>query len=892
VAIADLIYTIAGDSSRFVRALQAADRQLERTTGNMSRIGKIGATLGAGLALAGTGVMELTRRAAQDMAEIQKIADSSGVSTEQLSKLGYVASTVGLQLDDLRDAAFEVALKMGEAARGEGPAIDAFANIGVAVMDANGAMRESGDVMDEAINKLAGIEHPATRAAAAAALLGDDVSLKMAPMLSRGSDEIKRMGDEAKELGLVFDQEAGKAALEFQGNLIRLEGAAQGLGRHIATQLGPALNILTGEMVENAKKTQDMREKQMAAVDVMKTMLISIRALGFGMKAVSLFFAQFAAGLTVSATATIKQLQEVGNTLAVIANPVNLTTESGKAQLTAIAGRIAANEAERDAVLIQMQKDRQESWSSFLEDVDRINKAQVTPGATGVAELDRLRKEANGIIEATKTSRERFAEEMAKLQDVFDAGLIPRDLFNKRKKQLEDQYKNAGKSAGKSFVDGAAEKAKEMAGVAERVMKDMQDAANRIFSETRTDAERAVAKLEEIRFLRAAGMIDEDTEQRATTSVETERDSEYLAFVAETEARAQAIRESVFTDVQRLQQGIRELDGFLASALIDENVYAMAVQKLNEELDPATKRLREMTEAGKALAEQMRTPGEELTLELERINELLAAGAIDAETYDRALNKLFAKKKPKAELTAFQELGANAARELQSGLGNFLADPFAAAKAVTEKARAEFDAELQKLKSSLDQGLISKETFAKRKAEIERELKGVGSGFGAAIAQGVSESLKRLLSEMLAKQAIFGLLKMFGASPEFMSAAGFRVEGFAEGGYVAGPGTATSDSIPARLSNGEYVMPAATVRHFGRDFMDGIRAMRPQREAPVARFAEGGYVQGGQGTGAGVRVVNVVDSSMVQDFLTSSAGEQIVMNVIRRNRRQVSQVMA
>jgi hypothetical protein len=38
--------------------------------------------------------------------------------------------------------------------------------------------------------------------------------------------------------------------------------------------------------------------------------------------------------------------------------------------------------------------------------------------------------------------------------------------------------------------------------------------------------------------------------------------------------------------------------------------------------------------------------------------------------------------------------------------------------------------------------------------------------------------------------------------------------------------------------------------------------------------------------------VNVVDSSMVQDFLTSSAGEQVILNTIRRNRRQVSQVMA
>lgn len=37
---------------------------------------------------------------------------------------------------------------------------------------------------------------------------------------------------------------------------------------------------------------------------------------------------------------------------------------------------------------------------------------------------------------------------------------------------------------------------------------------------------------------------------------------------------------------------------------------------------------------------------------------------------------------------------------------------------------------------------------------------------------------------------------------------------FAEGGKVTGPGTGTSDSIPAMLSNGEFVMTAAATRMF------------------------------------------------------------------------------
>lgn len=60
-----------------------------------------------------------------------------------------------------------------------------------------------------------------------------------------------------------------------------------------------------------------------------------------------------------------------------------------------------------------------------------------------------------------------------------------------------------------------------------------------------------------------------------------------------------------------------------------------------------------------------------------------------------------------------------------------------------------------------------------------------------------------------------------------------KIGGHATGGYITGPGTGTSDSIPAWLSNGEYVMRAAAVRKYGLDFMHRINQNR---------FARGGVV--------------------------------------------------
>lgn len=55
----------------------------------------------------------------------------------------------------------------------------------------------------------------------------------------------------------------------------------------------------------------------------------------------------------------------------------------------------------------------------------------------------------------------------------------------------------------------------------------------------------------------------------------------------------------------------------------------------------------------------------------------------------------------------------------------------------------------------------------------------------------------------------------------------------AAGGYISGPGTPTSDSIPARLSNGEYVIKASAVQTYGKDFMDAVN---------TKKFARGGHV--------------------------------------------------
>ena len=90
-------------------------------------------------------------------------------------------------------------------------------------------------------------------------------------------------------------------------------------------------------------------------------------------------------------------------------------------------------------------------------------------------------------------------------------------------------------------------------------------------------------------------------------------------------------------------------------------------------------------------------------------------------------------------------------------------------------------------------------------------------------------------------RAITGAAKE-AAAAQGAAASASGSKGFAGGGPVFGRGTATSDSIPAWLSNGEFVIRAAAVRKYGLSLFSALNRMRIDPGA-FQRFADGGLVR-------------------------------------------------
>ncbi|MDQ7982171.1 phage tail length tape measure family protein [Paraburkholderia sp. SARCC-3016] len=114
----------------------------------------------------------------------------------------------------------------------------------------------------------------------------------------------------------------------------------------------------------------------------------------------------------------------------------------------------------------------------------------------------------------------------------------------------------------------------------------------------------------------------------------------------------------------------------------------------------------------------------------------------------------------------------------------------------------------------------------------------IGSGIDAFVTTG-KLSFDTFAAGVIADLAKIALHQAEVAAFKGLSSAFFSTGGpvghYADGGSIVGPGTGTSDSIPAMLSNGEYVINAASTKKY-RSLLESINSGR------TSHFASGGAV--------------------------------------------------
>jgi len=109
------------------------------------------------------------------------------------------------------------------------------------------------------------------------------------------------------------------------------------------------------------------------------------------------------------------------------------------------------------------------------------------------------------------------------------------------------------------------------------------------------------------------------------------------------------------------------------------------------------------------------------------------------------------------------------------------------------------------------------------------------AGLGAVISVAGMKQNNTLMMILGFIPTIIALLGAEKVNAAVSSFSGFFAGGFASGGLIKGPGTGTSDSIPALLSNGEYIINAKSAK-------DNLQLLSAINSNSIKKFADGGLV--------------------------------------------------
>lgn len=189
--------------NKMAAAFEQADKQfagIEKAASRMSKAVRV--AVGA---FAGNQIVNFVRNSLDAVATLDDAANAAGVTAERLQELQFAfGKLAGVTDDQVNQTLRRFNVALGQASTGSGPAVGAFRELGVSLLDAGGHTRKTVDVLNDAIGALAGVQDPARRAAEASALFGEDSGPKLAAALNSGIAAIAEQTQRARDLGLVY----------------------------------------------------------------------------------------------------------------------------------------------------------------------------------------------------------------------------------------------------------------------------------------------------------------------------------------------------------------------------------------------------------------------------------------------------------------------------------------------------------------------------------------------------------------------------------------------------------------------------------------------------------------------------------------------------------------
>lgn len=235
-----------GDSINVVTeklGIQLPDAAKEALNGvNGFSAGTVASMAGAAAAIGaayevGKNLFNLTREAAAQADELLTRSARTGIDTSTLQGLDYASRF--LDFEGLDKTLVKFTQSMAAANEGTKAQAEAFAQLGVSVIDMDGNLLNSYDTFLAAIDALGQIENATARDAIANDLFGKSYA-DMKPLIDAGTGALQSYLNEAERLGYVLDEDSIQKLGALDDAMQKNKASADALKNEIAVELAPA----------------------------------------------------------------------------------------------------------------------------------------------------------------------------------------------------------------------------------------------------------------------------------------------------------------------------------------------------------------------------------------------------------------------------------------------------------------------------------------------------------------------------------------------------------------------------------------------------------------------------------------------------------------------------
>ena len=205
-------------------------------------------------------LISMTKEAASNADDMLTLASVTGMTTDSVQELNYMADLTDVSMDRIKDSLKETTNKMQEAAAGTGDAYDAYQRLGVEITNADGSLRSAQDVFYDTIDALGEIKNQTERDALAMDLMSESAQ-ELNPLIDLGSEKMRDYAQEAHDMGYVLDNDALKSLQGVDDAYSRLQNTQEGVKNQLAAEFAPYLEEFYGDVTSGIKYIGDVLQQ-------------------------------------------------------------------------------------------------------------------------------------------------------------------------------------------------------------------------------------------------------------------------------------------------------------------------------------------------------------------------------------------------------------------------------------------------------------------------------------------------------------------------------------------------------------------------------------------------------------------------------------------------------